>query len=1351
MSDSFADLWSSSAPLPPKPKPQTLSSATTSFTGNSASQRPVNTTRTNAKPDVFTLLASSGSSSPAPRYGGGTGLTGSSAANLGSSAPSSRAITPGMSRSNSSTPAPAAASSSSGDAFSDIFSSSTGNTSNGSTKMTLAARLAMESQQRGRSPGLQSGLGQQHAKQQDGAGYQSSAWAGLDSLAAGGLGGSKAGTSNPAVIEDDDWGLGDFGAPTTKAMSTTKTASTSRSTPQPQPQQKKATTLWDLDDFASSPPPAHTGSDSDLGSLLNDIQRPVSRSASSQGTRNKPQVPASSFLDNEGLTSPDTDFDFGNREDRVDEARRHHAGKGRQNRGGLLNLDGEDDHGYSATRKGLLDDDGDGDDGWGQAPTASRGGRGVEDDLLGMLGQPVEVVRAAPTQDADHAPSRNGRSNPTRSHGSRPGASSPPPHILGQIVEMGFSIEQAKKALKQTKDGQDVQAALESLLGGGDPAEESRSGGGGYAGEREHPRPSNSSPAPPPAHPRTAPKGQKERERERLERQRQASLREGGEGSGSGSVTDIQEQADKLLAQASEIGLTVFSKASAFWKGGKEKVVKAYEERSGDVGGRGGAPAAGGGGRPKWMQEVVHQSDDEDDSGRNHEGFRDTHDQEEVFPRRPNVKVEQAEVDLFSDPAPQRSTPFSQSRPNSIRQTSSSSQPQQRKAPQQRQPTQPPPPPPTRNLPTASPSALAIAMKHKTAGTEQFKLGQHAAAVESYSAAIAALPDGHLLLIPLHTNRALSRLKTGEYVGAVADCEKAVEGVLGKLVFSSGAGRAALSNDDGFGFDDPLAPKKDASPSAPPPLLQPSIIPPGLLSAGRSRVNEGGWMHPQGVGVDLLDGYVKALRRAAEACEGREKWVDAGLWWSVLSRAGEGEGGGWVEEKTRKEAVSGGVRCRKMLDQASGSGASSSPVAGLAKAAGPASVSRPPTKPKPKPRPPPAPSNEPSRALLALQNITAQAESEDAAKHALKDMVDARLSAWKTGKETNVRALLASLETVLWEGAITGGLKMGMADLVSPAQVKKGYVRAIAKVHPDKEGFMNSGLTSSLTDLNPSYYDGRSDHNECGIRPGFTFGGNEPASFDFTLRCPNHLFLGIVLGAIDPYTGAPFSVYLHDEPVSPSFPPSPSGKDTHSNTPSLPVPVPVPVPEPVPEVNSIPVPPPAPLSLVAEEASTLDVPELITNTLIPVTKAPCRSRKRARAAADENIESPPIKKGKLNSRRARDTDPWTVETVVVVNKRRIILVSTEDYYSTNITKDGTTLAKLAGYICRKCDHRARVSGDMRKHVESHYAPQWHCKDHGCVCSSNSIKGSSFTRKSAMVVHMKDEKHKKHQQDNPPIV
>lgn len=56
---------------------------------------------------------------------------------------------------------------------------------------------------------------------------------------------------------------------------------------------------------------------------------------------------------------------------------------------------------------------------------------------------------------------------------------------------------------------------------------------------------------------------------------------------------------------------------------------------------------------------------------------------------------------------------------------------------------------------------------------------------------------------------------------------------------------------------------------------------------------------------------------------------------------------------------------------------------------------------------------------------------------------------WTEGKERNIRALLSTLHTVLWEGE-SRWTPVGMADLVTPAQVKKQYRRAVLVVHPDK-------------------------------------------------------------------------------------------------------------------------------------------------------------------------------------------------------------------------------------------------------------------------------------------------------------
>ncbi|XP_077054779.1 auxilin isoform X13 [Siphateles boraxobius] len=56
---------------------------------------------------------------------------------------------------------------------------------------------------------------------------------------------------------------------------------------------------------------------------------------------------------------------------------------------------------------------------------------------------------------------------------------------------------------------------------------------------------------------------------------------------------------------------------------------------------------------------------------------------------------------------------------------------------------------------------------------------------------------------------------------------------------------------------------------------------------------------------------------------------------------------------------------------------------------------------------------------------------------------------WIEGKERNIRALLSTMHTVLWEGE-NRWKPVGMADLVTPEQVKKVYRKAVLVVHPDK-------------------------------------------------------------------------------------------------------------------------------------------------------------------------------------------------------------------------------------------------------------------------------------------------------------
>jgi hypothetical protein len=90
-----------------------------------------------------------------------------------------------------------------------------------------------------------------------------------------------------------------------------------------------------------------------------------------------------------------------------------------------------------------------------------------------------------------------------------------------------------------------------------------------------------------------------------------------------------------------------------------------------------------------------------------------------------------------------------------------------------------------------------------------------------------------------------------------------------------------------------------------------------------------------------------------------------------------------------------------------------------------------------------------------MRLANAAADKADDEKFALTDMVDAKLVAWKGGKSDNLRALLGSLDKVLWESA--GWKKVGMQDLVMPNKVKIVYMKAIGKVHPDKVRLCGQG------------------------------------------------------------------------------------------------------------------------------------------------------------------------------------------------------------------------------------------------------------------------------------------------------
>lgn len=188
---------------------------------------------------------------------------------------------------------------------------------------------------------------------------------------------------------------------------------------------------------------------------------------------------------------------------------------------------------------------------------------------------------------------------------------------------------------------------------------------------------------------------------------------------------------------------------------------------------------------------------------------------------------------------------------------------------------------------------------------------------------------------------------------------------------------------------------------------------------------------------DMREFFGKALMRKAEALEHMEKWNDAAAVWKQAVQAGVG---GAV-------AIRGRDRCEKTAAPKPAPKPKAAPIRSQAPSAGKA----PPAKSMGNSMQRPALSNATSaEAVKRLREANAAAEKADDEKFALTDAVENRLTTWKGGKADNLRALLQSLDGVLWEGA--GWKKVGMSDLVMPNKVKIVYMKAIGKVHPDKVG-----------------------------------------------------------------------------------------------------------------------------------------------------------------------------------------------------------------------------------------------------------------------------------------------------------
>ncbi|KAL2197448.1 hypothetical protein P885DRAFT_68586 [Corynascus similis CBS 632.67] len=660
------------------------------------------------------------------------------------------------------------------------------------------------------------------------------------------------------------------------------------------------------------------------------------------------------------------------------------------------------------------------------APPPPTGGDD-DDDLLGDLGKPVDQVKkqSGPAFAWKPEPGKpiEDDSSSSESEVEQPAASDDPfDRAVAQLVDYGFTPENARRGLTESGAGLNVQAAVNWLLDDAHRQAKEKKKGGRGAGDESMER------------------GERASSQSRSGTPSWMAESSPGDGPRRRDNRSPASMDGDFAKTAAAVGSSFLKSANSLWKTGQKKVQKAVAEfqqdgdpnqpkwmrsaqgpgRANDTGRQlpdvtdealmlesGGRPETRPGrvasqrrdaaeartrdgppalpsrpGResqvPKWQQASQPSMDPRSRLGR--QAAEEESFQAYVSPARrrkatpqpqPETKPAEAEADLLFGETATASRATPQARPP---QASPAPRPSVRPSARPSPAPQPVAPRPARKIPNISPIALQNSTKCRLEGTAHFKRGDFAAAHASYTASMTAIPEDHPLTILLLCNRALTALKTGEPRQAVQDADTAIQ-LIGP---NKGEGEhVELQASDG-------APSEKR---------------------------------------DMRDLYGKALSRKAEALEQMEKWADAGAVWQMCVEAGLGGA----------TAAAGRQRCQKAL------------------------TPKQPPKPKPKPtaapaaRPPARPSAVPQQSFEAVERLRAAhqaAEREGDEKLALADKVDARVAAWRDGKRDNLRALLSSLDNVLWEGS--GWKKVGLHELVMANKVKIVYMKAIAKTHPDK-------------------------------------------------------------------------------------------------------------------------------------------------------------------------------------------------------------------------------------------------------------------------------------------------------------
>ncbi|PYH48840.1 UBA/TS-N domain protein [Aspergillus saccharolyticus JOP 1030-1] len=650
-----------------------------------------------------------------------------------------------------------------------------------------------------------------------------------------------------------------------------------------------------------------------------------------------------------------------------------------------------------------------------------------DDDFLGLLGKPVsEITRPEP-------PAKPPTPMKTENRDLSPRPTSGIDHAIAELVDMGFPADKASQALRMTSSGTDVQAAVGLLLTQAHEESRQKSRNRSAGGDRLS------------AHP--------ERGRDRNEgssRDVPSWAQQNPTRSNNRSPMSAEKDPSQLAAA---FGNNILKTANSLWKTGNKKLQQVVQEFNVDH-----DPS-----QPRWMRDVSAHAHGETTS--NHSRVDRPRDDRSRAPTQPEARSEKMtdEALLLESGGPVRSSrnparsndgPAPRTASNTVRRQQSPprERPMQQPAFMRQAPNAEMRDPRSRLTKSAveeqsaqayvSPARRKRPVAHSPAPEPKVDLFDSSAPAptpkpkpspspaqlsrsSTPSRTLPTRPKAPPRSIPPVSPQALSTTHRQREIAAEA--------------YKRGDYGAAHE-----AFSAALTPLPDKHPIT---ILIRSNRAMTALKVGEPKVAIGdadtmleliGPLKGEGESIDLCNGeaakpmkdfFGKALMRKAEALEQLERWAEAAQTWKLAVESGYGG----------STSIQGRNRCEK--------------AAGISKpAARPAAPARRPPAPAPKKASAlddlQGSSGASSEAVTRLREANQAAERADEEKFALSESVDARLAAWKGGKQDNLRALLGSLDSVLWPEA--GWKKVNMSELILPNKVKIQYMKGIAKVHPDK-------------------------------------------------------------------------------------------------------------------------------------------------------------------------------------------------------------------------------------------------------------------------------------------------------------